>query len=167
MTAVLSASELGQMQCDQHAHDMRNHFDILALHKNDRLKHYGLHFSKYVGRLARGGAEPKPVDRTLVDALLVTLSAANTLHLDLRASNLGTDASSSGLFRDFADAAGRFADACEKIDHMEEFVPLAKSANIDILALILAMARERKLDITAAVRERRKELSERPFYIRE
>jgi hypothetical protein len=50
---------------------------------------------------------------------------------------------------------------------MEEFVPLAKSANIDILALILAMARERKLDITAAVRERRKELSERPFYIRE
>jgi hypothetical protein len=167
MSVMLSADELGHMQCQQHAHDMRNHFDILALHKNDRLKHYGLHFSKYVGRLARGPAESKPVERTVVDALLITLSAANTLHQDLRKANLGRSGVNSDPFRTFADAAGRFADACEKIDHMEEFLPIAKTANIDILAWVLTTAQERDLDLTEAIAARRKELSERPFYVQE
>ena len=80
---MISPSEMASLQRTQYAHDMRNHFDILSLHKNDRLKHYGLHFAKYVGRLARGTEETKPVERTLVDAILVSLSAANTLHQDL------------------------------------------------------------------------------------
>ncbi len=167
MSAMLSAHDLGHMQCQQHAHDIRNHFDILALHKNDRLKHYGLHFSKYVGRLARGHAESKPVERTVVDTLLIALSAANALHQDLRRANLSLCGVNADRFRTFADAAGRFADACEKIDHMEEFLPIAKTANIDILAWILAMAQESDLDLTEAAAERRKELSERPFYIQE
>src|SRR5258708_5821945 len=137
MFATLSAHDLGHMQCQQHAHDMRNHFDILALHKNDRLKHYGLHFSKYVGRLARGHAESKPVERTVVDTLLVALSAANTLHQDLRKANLGRSGVNSDPFRPFADAAGRVAHACEKIDHIEEFLPIAKTASIAILAWVL------------------------------
>jgi hypothetical protein len=167
MTAMLSAHDLGHMQCQQHAHDMRNHFDILALHKNDRLKHYGLHFSKYVGRLSRGHAESKPAERTVVDTLLIALSAANTLHQDLRKANLGDLGVNADRFRTFADAAGRFADACEKIDHMEEFLPIARTANIEILAWVLAMAKERDLDLTVAVAERRKELSERSFYVQE
>jgi hypothetical protein len=81
----VSLGDLARLQCEQHSHDMRNHFDIISLHKTDRLKHYGLHFAKYVGRLAREAAEAKPVERTLVDALLVSLSAANTLHQDLGA----------------------------------------------------------------------------------
>ena len=167
MVSTPSADDLGVMQCEQHSHDMRNHFDILALHKNDRLKHYGLHYSKYVGRLARGKAEPKPVERTVVDTLLVALSAANTLHQDIRKANIATDLATGDLFRAFADAAGRFADACEKIDHMEEFLPIAKSANIDILGWILAAARQHDIDLTDAVDIRRKELSERAFYITE
>src|SRR2546423_6600598 len=79
----ISPAELARLQCEQHSHDMRNHFDIISLHKTERLKHYGLHFAKYVGRLARESAEMKPVERTLVDTLLVGLSAANTLHQDL------------------------------------------------------------------------------------
>ena len=72
-----------QMQRDQHRHDMRNHSDIVCLNKADRLKHYGLHFAKYVGRLARGERESKPIDRTVIDTLLVCLSAANALHQNL------------------------------------------------------------------------------------
>ena len=49
-----SAVELAQLQREQYVHDQRNHFDIICLPKPDRLKHYGLHFAKYVGRLARG-----------------------------------------------------------------------------------------------------------------
>jgi hypothetical protein len=165
---MLSAQELGQMQSDQYAHDMRNHFDILALHKNDRLKHYGLHFAKYVGRMARGRQECKPVERTVIDTLLVALSAANTLYQDLRKENFTGDMLNPGVdrLRFFADAAGRFADACEKIDHMEEFVPIARTANRDILSWIMASAAENELDLKEAALQRRKELSERQFYIR-
>src|ERR1700748_777589 len=81
--SLISSADLARLQSEQHKHDLRNHFDIISLHKTDRLKHYGLHFAKYVGRLARESAEAKPIERTLVDAFLVSLSAANTLHQDL------------------------------------------------------------------------------------
>jgi hypothetical protein len=168
MSPVLSAHELGHLQSQQHAHDMRNHFDILARHKNERLKHYGLHFAKYVGRLARQDrGEAKPIARTIVDTLLVVLSAANTLHQDLGKTNVGVDTVQPDRLRSFADAAGRFADACEKIDHMEDFLSVARTANVDILAWVLAMAEDNALDLTEAVVTRRRELAERQFYIRE
>jgi hypothetical protein len=165
---MLSVTDLGRLQRDQHAHDMRNHFDIMSLHKTDRLKHYGLHFAKYVGRLARESAERKPVERTLVDTLLVGLSAANTLHQDL--SNEQFDAtthrgSQLDPLRTFADAAGRFADACEKIDHLEEFLPIAKLANRDVVNWVMCAADERSFDFASAIRSRRKELALRHFYI--
>jgi hypothetical protein len=165
---MLSSGDLGRLQREQHAHDMRNHFDIISLHKTERLKHYGLHFAKYVGRLARESAETKPVERTLVDTLLVGLSTANTLHQDLSKEQF-TTASHRGSqldpLRTFADAAGRFADACEKIDHLEEFLPIAKLANHDVVNWIMSAADERSFDLATAIRTRRKELALRHFYI--
>ena len=64
---MLSASELLRFQREQHHHDRRNHADILSLPKPDRLKHYGLHFAKYIGRLARGADEQKSIERTIVE----------------------------------------------------------------------------------------------------
>lgn len=165
---MLSAQDLGRLQREQHAHDMRNHFDIVSLHKTERLKHYGLHFAKYVGRLARETAEPKPVERTLVDTLLVGLSAANTLHQDLSKEQFDhtfNRESQLDPLRTFADAAGKFADACEKIDHLEEFLPIARSANRDVLSWILSAAEDRSFDVATAVQVRRKELASRHFYI--
>ena len=163
----LSAAELAQLQREQYVHDQRNHFDIICLPKPDRLKHYGLHFAKYVGRLARGDFEIQSVERTVTDTALVCLSAANTLHQRLDKSertkqvlDLQID-----MMRPLADAAGRFADACEKIDHLEDFLPIARRANEDILKWILAVAGERQLDLQAAIRARRGELAERQFYI--
>ena len=164
----VSSDDLARLQSEQHKHDLRNHFDIISLHKTDRLKHYGLHFAKYVGRLAREASEVKPVERTLVDTLLVSLSAANTLHQDLSKEDclLSTAADQVDPWRRFADAAGRFADACEKIDHMEEFVPLARQANADIMNWIISSAAKCDLDLQSAVLVRRKELAARQFYIR-
>jgi len=133
---MLSPTDLGRLQREQHAHDMRNHFDIMSLHKAERLKHYGLHYAKYVGRLARESTETKPVERTLVDTLLIGLSTANTVHQDLSKEQFDATSHRSPQLdplRTFADAAGRFADACEKIDHLEEFLPMAKVANHDIV----------------------------------
>jgi hypothetical protein len=164
---MISPSEMANLQRAQYSHDMRNHFDILSLHKNDRLKHYGLHFAKYAGRLARGGDEAKPVERTLVDAILVSLSAANTLHQDLSKESFHTGSTSRQVdpLRTFADASGRFADACEKIDHMEEFVVIARRANVDIMAWLIREAGERGLLLPTEVERRRKELANRHFYI--
>jgi len=165
----ISSAELARLQSEQHKHDLRNHFDIISLHKTDRLKHYGLHFAKYVGRLARESAEAKPVERTLVDTLLVSLSAANTLHQDLAKEKIAISGPSDQVdpWRSFADASGRFADACEKIDHMEEFVPMARKANADILSWLVETAQTRNLDLQTAVRARREELATRQFYIRD
>jgi len=164
---MISPFETANLQRAQYAHDMRNHFDILSLHKNDRLKHYGLHFAKYVGRLARGADESKPVERTLVDAILVSLSTANTLHQDMSKEILIVEAKSKQVdpLRTLADASGRFADACEKIDHMEEFLPIARRANGDIMAWLVCEAEERGLPLITEVEKRRKELADRHFYI--
>jgi len=164
---MISPSAMAELQRAQYAHDMRNHFDILSLHKNDRLKHYGLHFAKYVGRLARGTDETKAVDRTLVDAILVSLSTANTLHQDLSKESFGSSANQNQVdpLRTLADATGRFADACEKIDHMEEFIPSARKANRDIMAWLLRQSEDRSLSLIAEVERRRRELADRHFYI--
>lgn len=164
---MISLAQMAELQRSQYAHDMRNHFDILSLHKNDRLKHYGLHFAKYVGRFARETNEAKPAERTLVDAALVSLSAANTLHQDLSKESFDQILNRKQVdpLHILADAAGRFADACEKIDHLEDFLLLAKKANRDIMNWILCEADEKDVSLVRAILGRRKELADRHFYI--
>jgi hypothetical protein len=151
-----------EAQRDQYSHDMRNHFDILALHKTDRLKHYGLHFAKYVGRIARGEREVKRYDATLVDALLVSFSAANTLHQVL---NRPLTTPETGMLV-FASATGIFCDACEKIDHLEPFADQARGANQQIFSFVLSELEHLELDIPAEIASRRRFLSDRHFYVR-
>jgi hypothetical protein len=166
VSVVLSTAELLRLQREQHNHDKRNHADILGLPKPDRLKHYGLHFAKYVGRFARGIDEPKSIERTIVDTFLVGLSAANTLHQDLSAANVSICHNNQfDPIYTLADAAGRFADACEKIDHLEEFMPIARQANIGVLKWTIEYAAERHVDLETAVQGRRRELAARQFYI--
>ncbi|WP_172297756.1 hypothetical protein [Pseudoruegeria sp. HB172150] len=151
-----------EAQKAQHEHDLRNHFDILSLHKVDRLKHYGLHFAKYVGRLARGNLEEKPYSVTLTDAYLVCLSAANTLHQRLE-HNSSLDQKE---FLDFASSAGRFCDACEKVDHLEEFVQLARTSNQEVMEYLISASSCAGIDVNELAKNRRLELRDRHFYIR-
>ncbi|QGM45190.1 hypothetical protein [Methylocystis heyeri] len=164
---VLLTDDLTPWQQEQFRHDQRNHSDILNMPRPDRLKHYGLHFAKYVGRLARGSAETKPVDRTIVDAALICLSAANSLNQRLKkpASTMPSSSLQTDKTLSLADAAGRFADACEKIDHLEEFLLLARTANEDILKWVFTISAERHLNLSSAIKVRRKEIADRQFYI--
>lgn len=153
-----------RLQAEQHWHDVENHFDVVSLHRIDRLKHYALHYSKYAGRLARGEAEPKSTEQTLIDALLVCLSSANTLNQDI-SDAANTPPEVAGLEK-LADAAGRFADACEKVDHLEDFIELAKSANIDVMRWIIGGLKFLKLDMPQLIEARREQLSQRQVYRR-
>jgi hypothetical protein len=151
----------------QYEHDLRNHFDILSLSRLERLKHYGLHFAKYAGRFARGDAEAKSRTQTLVDAFLVALSAANALNQTL--PNPIGERAVEGVPLDlaFIDQAGRFADACEKIDHLEEFRTIALNANAALVEWIVRSAAAAGLDLDLLVDERRQQLARRPVYARE
>jgi hypothetical protein len=162
---MLSPNEFLRMQREQFRHDKCNHWDIICLPKPVRLKHYGLHFA--IGRLARGSAEPKPQKQTLVDAFLISLSAANTLHQDLASITIETTSRPDQIdsLWVFADAAGRFPDACEKLDHLEDSFSLARNANIDILHWLITTADELQFDIVDALCKRRKELAARQFYV--
>lgn len=159
------------LQRAQFAHDRRNHSDIICLGRTDRLKHYGLHYAKYAGRLARAGGENTKdvLAKTMVDAALVCLSAANTLNQKLDVAVQGRDLTS--LAREpllaLTDAAGRFADACEKIDHLEDFLSIAREANVDVLNWLVAEATRTEFDLNVAIGQRRGELGERAFYASE
>jgi hypothetical protein len=148
----------------QYEHDLKNHFDILSLSRLDRLKHYGLHFAKYAGRFARGEAEVKGRSETLVDAFLVALSAANALNQALPHVDGGPAEKDAPSDLAFTDHAGRFADACEKIDHLEDFRTIALNANAALVEWIVRSAAADGLDLDALVEERRRQLARRPVY---
>ena len=155
---------LVEQQRLQFTHDATNHQDIHCLGRTDRLKHYGLHFAKYCGRLARDGFE-HGADKTLADWFLVALSASIALQDKLdNLSKLQSANTFEGAFLALCDASGRFCDACEKIDHLEEFREIATVANRDIVQLLrgVAAAGDRSLD--ELLRGRRGQLAERAFY---
>ncbi|MEQ7871612.1 hypothetical protein V6R97_13245 [Chromohalobacter salexigens] len=152
--------DVKRLQSQQYQHDMRNHFDILSLSRADRLKHYGLHFSKYAGRLARGECEKIPVSQTAVDVLLVCLSSANALNQKLEF----LPCSEKAEVVNFTDYAGRFADACEKIDHLESFRDIALEANQLIFGWVLKYYQEDSASISESLAKRREELSDRAVY---
>lgn len=153
-----------ERQQAQQQHDQKNHFDILSLSRIDRLKHYGLHFAKYAGRFARGDAETKTREETLVDAFLVALSAANSLNQalpDIVGEQVEGEPCSDLVF---TDQAGRFADACEKIDHLEEFRMIALDANLALVKWILENAEANDLNLDTLIEKRRQQLAHRSVY---
>jgi len=102
-----------------------------------------------------------------VDAFLVTLSAANALNQILPDVDnvLGSQEAPSDLA--FTDQAGRFADACEKIDHLEDFRTIALDANAALVEWIMSSAVVAGLDLDALIDERRRQLARRPVYASE
>ena len=150
---------LKEQQKRQYQHDLKNHLDILSLPRVDRLKHYGLHFAKYAGRLARGSAEVKSIQETIVDAFLVSLSAANVLNQAF--PEVGVDNTSKCTDLEFIDFSGRFADACEKIDHLEEFREIALNSNLKIMSWIVNKSERIPCDLLDLAEKRRVQLSGR------
>ena len=151
-------------QKKQFKHDSSYHQDIHCLPRSERLKHYGLHFAKYCGRIARVD-ENHSFEKTLTDWFLVALSASNTLQDPFRdhAELLQKQDESDELMK-FVDATGRFADACEKIDHLEEFRHIAIPANREIIGMLVSIADLKGWSIAELASERRKELSNRAYY---
>ena len=96
-----------------------------------------LHFAKYAGRLSEGPTDAD-FERLATDALIIGISCANTLNIDL--SKVG-DAISPDQRDEFARQmtvyAGRMASACERLDHLEDF-PFRPTLAEQVLKVISA-----------------------------
>jgi hypothetical protein len=159
VTTVLDKNEIKRQQSLQHAHDMYAHVDILGLHRISRIQHYGLHFAKYVGRIARGNAETKTLDETLVDIALVALSAANSLNMELYARN-----SALSDFENLASSTGKFCDGAEKFDHMEDCHESIRDALVEIFSWVVQRAKSEGIGLESAIPSRREFLRQRQVF---
>lgn len=127
------------IQFAQFEHDEKYHREISRLPMQDRLRHMALHFAKYAGRLQEDAAD-SPFKRIATDTLIIALSTANTLNVDLSAKEFGGDRSNApreAFAKRLAIAAGRMAGACERLDHLEDF-PFRAAITTEVLAILSA-----------------------------
>lgn len=165
---MLTQAQILSEQIAQHAHDTKFHFDVAGLSRIDRLKHYGLHFAKYAGRMARGSSDLIPYQQTLADIFLISLSSANALEIKLTALDNVVPAvrRESNSFLSFVSLAGKYCDACEKIDHLEDFRDLLIERSQDIFAWLTSECASKNVNILDLACQRRLVLKNRHFYVK-
>ena len=133
---VDAAIDWATVQFAQFEHDEKYHREISRLPVQDRLRHMALHFAKYAGRLQEGPTEAD-FKRVAADTLIIAISCANILNIDLSGKTLGfgDDASQFAFTKRLSIAAGRMAAACERLDHLEDF-PFRASITDEVLAIL-------------------------------
>ena len=125
------------VQFAQFEHDEKYHREISRLPMQSRLRHMALHFAKYAGRLHEG-LNDATFKRTAIDALIIAISCANILNIDLSARELdGGQLSRADFARGLTVAAGRMAAACERLDHLEDF-PFRTAIAGEVIAVLQA-----------------------------
>lgn len=160
------------LQRRQHEHDKGFHQDIFNTSYPDRMNHYVLHFSKYVGRLAKSYTDESDqrhqIEKTLADSVIVSLAAANTLNLDLRdelekefdiksngvlsisselnqsSHSMSLDEVQDWLFTQMAVPTGEMSNAMESLDHMEPMNvrQVLEDKTVEIVSLLLIASDE-------------------------
>ncbi|MEQ8835977.1 MAG: hypothetical protein RID07_04155 [Lacipirellulaceae bacterium] len=124
----------------------------------DRLRHMALHFAKYAGRLS-DHPDKKVVKKTTIDTLIIAVSCANILNMDLSKKPLRPAGEEMGLnefSRSLTVAAGKMAGACERIDHLEDFPfrkVIAEQVQV-ILAAAIAFMVSNGWDVVSVVENR-------------
>lgn len=172
--------QLLSLQWAQLKHDERYHKDIALLPVSERMKHFALHMAKYVGHIAEAveNGDDALLQRTLVDAFIISLASANTLELDLgkalsnrcdsptkNLQKLGVQLASSlqrptgdasWLLRMMGRCTGRLAKACESLDHVEDYPSRATmlDSTRDLFELLLIEASLRGIDLRERAAER-------------
>ena len=163
------------LQVEQLEHDQLAHSDILNLDTQTRLKHMGLHFLKYAGKVvfAREREDQIALAAVITDTLIICLATANALNvsvgggLDIRAENLqdlctriNTSSSKFNVFDaalvDLATIGGGMAKAIESTDHLEKGNPreFLEEAIVQLTVAMLGVAGRLQLQLPDAIRKR-------------
>ena len=146
-----------EQQKAQHAHDVESD-PAWTMPKPDRMKSYGFRLAVIVGKLAAVRGDQSGMLPLAGEAYATALSSANMLGIDLDHELAGgSNGSDVPLFEGLADAAGQYSDAAEKIDHLEDFVSLLRSANVEIVRTVAGAAAAHGFDLgTLAEQARRR-----------
>ena len=181
--------ELLDLQWAQLKHDETYHKDIVLLSIGQRVRHMALHYAKYIAYFfeAIDRHDEKLYRKTVTDAFIIALATANALNQNLGKdlgdqtdSELGLDDLGASLFnklkgtdshqywmvREFAQHTGRFAKACESLDHLENvpFSDVMKQSNLGILRVLLAECSFKRLNLSEAYRVRIAEVESRSLF---
>ncbi|PXW76461.1 hypothetical protein C7451_105236 [Blastomonas natatoria] len=98
-----------------------------------------LHFAKYAGRLQEDSSN-LTFKKVATDSLIIAISSANILNIDLTTEGLdcaSSDSAREGFAKRLAIAAGRMAGACERLDHLEDF-PFRAAITAEVLSILRA-----------------------------
>lgn len=159
-------------------HDERYHSDIAVLPIIQIVKHMTLHMSKYVGKLVlHEGRETEVVCKVLIDALIITLSTANTLKYTLTTKRVMysdldefSQLDSKPFIMRLVGYIGLQAKACEAWDHLEDFpfVRVLKQSNMEIFHTVLQNLEMQNIDVLSRYNDRineieRKHIFHKPF----
>lgn len=174
------STTLIDLQKRQREHDRNHHRDIYTLPYPDRMNHYVLHFSKYVGRLSQDHLEEEQIEKTLADSFIVAIAAANTLNIDLQAQletmfgmeadgveewtdllnqsedDMDLDELKNWWFKQMAGPTGQMANALESLDHMESVDgrQILEENTVEIVANLLIVADSIDSDIVEVLNAR-------------
>jgi hypothetical protein len=184
-----AATELYSLLREQRVHDERVHRDVYFLPYPARLIHLTLHIAKYAGRLVDPNVDEAGFRRTVVDAFIIGLSAAELLRLDVLTAiaNAGADASEApdlkDLGRRLANApnqskadrawyqtqltqhAGHLAKALESLDHLEAlgYRQILELSVAGVITSSIAVSATAALSLDRAVRNRWSEFESEPL----
>jgi hypothetical protein len=137
-TPMQAADRLEKLQFKQLKHDEIYHSDICLLRIQARIAHHTLHLGKYSGKMAQAlvtkeGVDSKSLTKTVLDALIIVMSSANTLNLplwnitgaeeDLQGALDGRQQSGDeqAHILSYVIIVGKLAKAVEALDHVESF----------------------------------------------
>lgn len=135
---IQAMDRLEKLQFKQLKHDEIYHSDICLLRIQARIAHHTLHLGKYSGKMAQALVVKEGVDvpslvKTVLDALIIVMSSANTLNLALWKVT-GTEDDLQGALAgswvpgdlqahilSYVIIVGKLAKAVEALDHVESF----------------------------------------------
>lgn len=144
----MKVNKIQQLLMQQDAHDKQFHGDIYYQTTLFKLKHFALHYSKYLSKLVLDECNTKQI---MIDTLLITLSVANTLQcpvydVDLVKGMVDTYQEPTILKR-YARAVGLVTKALDAVDHIERYNPRDHLEEIPNMMLELIQVYINKFDI--------------------
>ena len=167
---------LSEIQWMQLKHDERYHKEITVLPVADRMKHFALHFAKYLGYFSEAIDSENSLlyERALTDAFIISVASANTLNLDLHAALKTGETGFSergentdlplapcvgepmSFLKQVARHCGRLAKSCESLDHVEAypFREQMASSILELFRLVVAESSVREIDLAETAKTR-------------
>lgn len=143
------------LQAEQFGTDKDTATCVIKMSVQNAMKHMGLRFTRHAGELASGD---KARDDIMSDILIGALTVSNVLGIRLsEQAGIMTHIDGNPIFN-VAISAGEFANACEKLDHLEDYPFRESMIRETVKHANIAMTNAGSRDLESMIKERREKL---------